>query len=263
MSRPEPSARVWKLLAVLAAVHSRGQIDDDVADAYASDLAAYPEPLVLHALDRCRRELRTFPTIADIISRIDDGRPGAEEAWAMIPKDEAGSVVWSTEMRDAFAVARSLLADDPVAARMAFRETYVKLVTDARARQTPTAWIPSLGHGVEERSQAVQFALERGRLSADQAKRLLPDGETERRIALPAPAEEVVPKADLNQISSILGKILNNAPESVQRLERVRRTYQGAEPVEPTADQIEIRKRQLLEQARIIDADSSNQKGST
>jgi hypothetical protein len=42
----------------------------------ADDLARYPEQQVMGALTRCRRELKGRLTIADVISRLDDGRPG-------------------------------------------------------------------------------------------------------------------------------------------------------------------------------------------
>jgi hypothetical protein len=46
-----------------------------------------------------------------VIERLDDGRPGAEEAWAMVPKDEEESAVITGEMRFAMGVALRLLAD--------------------------------------------------------------------------------------------------------------------------------------------------------
>lgn len=256
----EASSRILKSLGVIAGVHGRATLDRGVVNAYAEDLALYPESQVLHALDRCRRELRTFPTIADIIARIDDGRPGAEEAWAMIPKDEAGSVVWTAEMRDAYAVARSLLPGDPIAARMAFKETYEKLTVGARARQDRATWSPTLGHDLEQRGPAIRFALDRGRITHDQAQKLLADpGGRESTLALPAP--ESVPKAELRQISDLLGTILSHAPESTQRRERIRRNLLGDVParqesVDPTPEQIDRRKRELLEQARVIESEN-------
>lgn len=149
----------------------------------AHDLATYPAPVVIKALGRCRLELRTFPTVADIIARIDDGRPGVEEAWAMIPKDESASVVWSDEMAGAYAVARSLIDEDEVAARMAFKESYQRLVADARAERRPAKWSPSLGHDPRGRQQALQDAVERGRLSQDHAQALLPGQPISPKVA--------------------------------------------------------------------------------
>lgn len=139
------------------------------------DLAGFPAPVVIKALSRCRMELRTFPTTADILARIDDGRPGAEEAWAMIPQDESTSVVWSDEMAEAYGVCRGLLDDDPIAARMAFKESYTRIVSDARAAKRAPKWTPSLGHDPRGREVAIEVAVAKGRLSAAHALDLLPD----------------------------------------------------------------------------------------
>src|SRR6185436_1156205 len=87
-------------------------------------LSQYPEPQVLGALKKCCKELRGKLTLADILTRLDDGRPGVEEAWAMLSRvlgNEQASLVWTEEMREAYGVVAPL-ADDPIAARMAFKE---------------------------------------------------------------------------------------------------------------------------------------------
>ncbi len=114
-------------------------------------------------------------TIQDVVSRIDDGRPGPEEAWAMIPKDEAGSVVWSEEMALAFGVARHLLDEgDSVGARMAFKESYAKHVSVARDQGRPVRWSPSLGHDPRGRDAALSEAVTAGRLTYEHAQELSP-----------------------------------------------------------------------------------------
>src|SRR5262245_18509616 len=98
----------------------------------AEELAHFPEGQVHGALRRCRRECSRL-TLAVVLERIDDGRPLVEEAFAMLPRTEAESVVWTEEMRQAFGSARALFAArDHVAARMAFKERYVQLVQRAR-----------------------------------------------------------------------------------------------------------------------------------
>jgi hypothetical protein len=142
----------------------------------AIELSRYPEGQVLGALGRCRKELRGRLTLADIISRLDDGRPGPEEAWAMIPRDEATTVVWTEEMARASGVARPLMADgDMVAARMAFLECYRKIVQEARDSGTEVKWEPSLGTDAAGREAALLDAVNRNRLSADHVRALLPN----------------------------------------------------------------------------------------
>jgi hypothetical protein len=139
------------------------------------DLSKFDEQSVLAALSKCRRELKGRLTLAEVITRIDDGRPGAEEAWAMLPRDEEASVVWTQEMIDAWAIVRSMIAEgEMVPARMAFKEAYLRLVAEARDSGVKVKWIPSLGHNREERVEVVRRAVEAGRLTQEHGNTLLP-----------------------------------------------------------------------------------------
>lgn len=138
----------------------------------AIDLSAYPEPQVMGALVRCRRELKGRLTPAEVISRLDDGRPGPEEAWAMLPKDEFATVVWSAEMAAAAGVAGAL-RDSPVQARMAFVEKYRDEVRRARESGAPVRWTVSMGQDPQGREAPILEAIQKGRLAASRAE-LLP-----------------------------------------------------------------------------------------
>lgn len=145
----------------------------------ASDLDGFEERAVLAALTRCRKELDGKPfNVAAIIARIDDGRPEPQVAWAMMPIDEAQSVVWTDEMCQAWAAALPLLdGRGNIAARMAFIEAYTKALTIARDQRKPTRWTPSLGHDKHGREQVLRTAVEKGRLPLDFARRILPQIE--------------------------------------------------------------------------------------
>lgn len=157
-----------------------------------ADLAPYPEPAVLEALARCRREVTGRLTLAAIIERLDDGRPGPEAAWAGCPRDEGETVVWTEEQREAFGVAAALLAEgDRVGARMAFLEAYRRLVAEARAARRPVTWAVSLGHDVAGREGPIREALAAGRLAARDAAGYLPEGVVSERPALPAGPESM------------------------------------------------------------------------
>ena len=97
------SKAILQAIAVTAELTGT-QLSEPAARVFAGDLAAYPEAQVLGALTRCRKEVRGRLTLQDVIGRLDDGRPGAEEAWAMLPKDEAASCVWTDEMCSAWGV---------------------------------------------------------------------------------------------------------------------------------------------------------------
>ena len=162
------------------------QLSDVAVKVILNDLSALPEPQVLGALKRCVRELKGRLTLADILQRLDDGRPGPEEAWAMLPKDETATVVWTLEMREASAVAWPLIvAGELVQARMAFLEKYRSLVQQARDGRKPVEWEVSLGHDKDGRELVLLDAVEKGRISAEGAMALLPhhrDAETSPRL---------------------------------------------------------------------------------
>jgi len=147
------------------------------AELFLSDLGEFPDAAVAAALTKCRKELKFFPTVSDVVARIDDGRVGPEEAWAMIPKDESGSVVWSDEMAEAYNVVRFMIEDDPIAARVAFKETYTRLVADARSNRKPVKWSPSLGHDPHSRASALMDAVNKRRMALEDARTHAPELE--------------------------------------------------------------------------------------
>jgi hypothetical protein len=185
-----PSEQLIQAVAVTAELCGR-TFTPAAAAVFVDDLARYPEAQVLGALRRCRREVRGILTVQDVLSRLDDGRPGAEEAWALIPQDEAGSTVWTDEMAQAYGVARHLLSEgDSIGARMAFKESYGRLVAQARDDGKPVNWTASLGHDPHGREAVLQEAVRLGRLSMTHATDLMP-GIEDRRPALLAGQKKV------------------------------------------------------------------------
>ena len=169
------SANLIKAIAVTSELCGR-TFSEAAAAVFLSDLAAYPEHQVMKALTRCRKEVRGILTLQDVVSRIEDGRPGVEEAWAMLPYSEDTSAVWTTEMSQAFGVAVRLIdAGAMVEARMAFKETYLRLVTQARDAGVPVEWHVTLGHDVRGRESVLTAAVDAGRLTYEHAKQFIPE----------------------------------------------------------------------------------------
>lgn len=163
-----------KAIAVCAELTGT-ELSPAAAAVFASDLEKYPEPQVMGALSRCRRELKGRMTLADVISRLDDGRPGVEEAWALCPKSESETAVWTEEMALAMAAASNLLDDgDHVGARMAFKEKYLGLVQKARDEGKLISWTASLGWDKHAREGVLLAAHEAGKLSTPQMQIFLP-----------------------------------------------------------------------------------------
>ena len=165
------------IIAIAATAELCGKVYTPAAAAMlASDLDGFDERAVMAALTRCRKELDGKPfNVAAVISRIDDGRPGPQEAWALMPVDESASVVWTEEMREAWFVAVPLLdGRQNVAARMAFIENYTKAVTMARDQRQPARWTPSLGQDQHGRVEALRIAVEKGRIAIEHARQIAP-----------------------------------------------------------------------------------------
>jgi hypothetical protein len=203
------SPRVRNTLRGLAAVAGR-ELNEFAWAMFWADLESFNESEVLSALERFRREAKGFPCLADIIERIDDGRPGPEEAWAMLPKSEAATVVWTVEMQEAYGIVRELLDRDEIAARKAFLEAYERLTATARAARRPAQWSASLGHDKHARSTVLIEAVRKGRLSHAQAEAFLPAPEIPKQKQLTGPVEPELSAVDpVVMIAAIRAQIKN------------------------------------------------------
>lgn len=122
------------------------------------------------------------PKPADLIAQLrgdsaNDGRPDAEEAWAISrgAVDEDETVVWTQECAAAFAkVEHLLLARDDVAARMSFKRVYERMVEQARAQKIVTHWFSSNGRDPQRREYVIAQAVRDGRLTLEHAKTIVP-----------------------------------------------------------------------------------------
>jgi hypothetical protein len=207
--------------AIVATAQVMGtDLSEDAARMMCADLAEYPEPQVMVALQRTRREVKGRISVADVIARIDDGRPGPEEAWSMIPRSEEQTAVWTDEIANAHSAAAPLLAlGDEVAARMAFKEAYVRLVTQARAARSPVVWRVSLGWDKAGREPAIARAVDQGRITVDTARRALPSGHFEERDAYRLNAPESVGEIAkrLERSSAMRAALLPSPPEQPEK----------------------------------------------
>ncbi|MCG2586514.1 hypothetical protein [Massilia sp. TS11] len=169
----------------------------------AETLAAYDKPLPEQAIIRtwwsCLREFpiaqvasafraypidnpKFAPTAAAIaaLCRVMDGRPGVEEAWAIsLPSlDERHTVVWTEECAQAFGICKPILSGgDEIGARMAFKDAYNRLVSEARAARRPVAWLASAGWDKKLAAPVLERAVATGLLPAPAVAALLPAPE--------------------------------------------------------------------------------------
>lgn len=128
------------------------------------------------------------PKPADILKILDrikpDGRPTADEAWAMIPRDEATSAVITDDMAEALGVAAPLLDEgDQVAARMAFKDVYNRVIDERRRAGVPVRWFASLGHDPNGRESVLTQAVIHARITSAYAISLLPPDKADSLLA--------------------------------------------------------------------------------
>lgn len=192
------SREVVKSLIATVELCGAAALSDVARELMEQDLEQYPETSVLMALARCRKELRGRLTLADIIDRIDDGRPGPEQAWSMVSgTTEATTLILTEEMHEAFAAAHPLMAaGDLVAARMTFCEAYRKVALTARAKGLPIKWRVSLGQDPAGRLPAIRAAVEAGLISAADARGLLPAHEADTLRLPEAQARRMLAEGD-------------------------------------------------------------------
>lgn len=194
-SHREPPGRDLVQAIALTAEVCGQPLSPAAAEMLAGDLGDFNPSLVMAALARCRMELQGRLKVADILARIDDGRPDADEAWAMMPSSEMASVVWTDEMCQAWGLALPLSSAGDIAnARGVFREAYEKAVLEARIKRKQVRWVPSLGVDVASRKSVLLDALKKRRLTAAHVEQLLPAGSV-----APA-AEEVIAQVKLKNL---------------------------------------------------------------
>ena len=193
---PDEQLNLTKHLNLTFKAYPFAKVEPETVLLFVATLSRYPLPAVAQALDEHVIQSSRPPSIADIVARIHitDGRPGPEEAWAKccMLTDERASIVWTEEMNSAwFACSDLAYQNDLIAARKAFTERYVRDVNLARGVNKPVRWTLSPGRDVTQRVVAVREAVRLGRLTANEA-----------RIMLPHLREEFEPKTNLPTVGA-------------------------------------------------------------
>ena len=207
------------------------QLGEFAIQLLAEEISRYPDEIIRPALARTRRELKGRMTLAEILSRIDDGRPGPEQAWAMLPRSEYETVVWTEEM--ASASAGLDVHDRTGAARAAFRETYTRGVADGRASGKEVNWIASLGWDKPMRIEALRDAVKEGKLSAGRAIRYWEDVRGELEEVKPIAILEGDTRMDKKLSLQLAAKLAMGAERNGNRQKPPRTPRDEADPTEP------------------------------
>lgn len=140
------------------------------------DLRDYPLELVKKALQAHRRDKdrgQWLPNAAHIEHQIDIRRVvkwiSADEAWAKMPKTEGQPALLNDVTVQALAAAQPFLEQlprpDMVAARMAFKGCYERLVERAKLERRVPVYFISPGGSIEEQQQVQDEAVRMGLLA--------------------------------------------------------------------------------------------------
>lgn len=243
MLTPDQQDRL--LLSLFATAEAmQQQLTPAAAQLMVQDLAAYDEPALTAALQAVRREGGRF-TVAAVLKHAEaaDGRPAANEAWAIALQgyDEAETVLLTPEIQQAAAAAAPIFdAGDDVGARMAFIAAYDRLVGAARQLAQPVAWVLSLGHDAERRVLAIESAQRLGRLPAPVAQQLL----EQHRLA---------PTSNNGQAIAglITGDVVEASPDVRERLDEIRQGLRARQQEREEARHQELlARRQAFEERR-------------
>lgn len=173
------TSQFMQMLAETLAAYGKPLPEAAMARAWLANLEPYPLRTVAAAMRAYRDENGEFaPVPAGIAKRckLMDGRPGAEEAWAiaLTSQDERASLVWTTEMAEAFAICRPVLeSSGAISARKPFLEAYERIVAAARLVRRPAEWVASVGWDKTRHVAVLTSAINAGLLPAPAVAGLL------------------------------------------------------------------------------------------
>ncbi|WP_233799604.1 hypothetical protein [Paraburkholderia sp. HP33-1] len=160
--------------------------DPEVLGVWWGKLEPYPLEMVASALSRHLDVSDFAPTPAAILKYLPKRRQDhleADEAWALasVAVDENETVIWTDQIAEAWSNAKPLFdGRGNVAARMAFKAAYVRIIERAVATDQPVIWRISFGADPDRRRQALEQAERDGRLTAEQARDALPPPDATR-----------------------------------------------------------------------------------
>ena len=177
--RPSDQPEFVKLLNLCYSTLLRPLPTFEAIDLWQTILEPYSIDQVRLALSAHMRESKFPPMPADVVSRMpkaSDGRPEADEAWAIAIRaaDEQETVVWTTEIAEAWAVAQPVFHGDEIGARMALKAAYARITEQNRGLNVAPQWLVSQGHDSARRQEVVAQAVREGRLQLTHAQAAVP-----------------------------------------------------------------------------------------
>lgn len=191
-------------------------------------LTRYPLPMVLNAINQHIDTSEFAPTPAAILKhlpKMSDGRPEADEAWAIAIRsaDERETVVWTQEIAEAWAIASPVFDGDEIGARMAFKAAYARIVDRNRGLNAAPQWVVSQGFDAQRRLEVVEHAVRAGRLQLAHAQAVVPLLAS---TSDPAPGVDI--EANLARLKAIVAGVGSaRVRASLEKSARAREAAEG------------------------------------
>ena len=176
---------VAQTIALLRAEFKDMPVFDRVRlDIWNAALEKFPTGAAQSAATRHITSSRWAPQLADIVRlcelQCNGGWPGADEAWALMPKSECESAMLTNEMAQAMDASAPLLqARDQNGARMAFRDTYNRLTEAAKIEGRGPKYFPSFGDDKVGALNMLAKAVSHGLIPIERAIECRPEHATE------------------------------------------------------------------------------------
>lgn len=171
---------IAKAIALLTAEYDLPAFSPDRIAMWMNALSVFPRGSVTKSAENYMRTNKFKPQLADIVqgcmTQVPNAWLSADEAWALMPKSEMDSCMLTDEAAQALAAASPLLeAGDRVAARMAFRGAYERLVETAKVEGRQPKFFPSFGSEIAQRASMLGNAVKAGQYPLDSAIALIPE----------------------------------------------------------------------------------------
>lgn len=171
---------IAKAIALLTTEYDLPTFAEERIEMWMEALRGFPPGSVLASTRRYIAGNKFKPQLADIVAgcvaQVDGNWMGADEAWALMPKSEYDSAMLTDEMAQAMAAASALLQmGDKVAARMAFKDTYCRLVERAKIEGRNPVYFPSFGVDSQGRVAMLANAVNAKQITLDRATTVFPE----------------------------------------------------------------------------------------
>ena len=162
-------------------------VSREATEVMASRLFRFTYPQVKAAIGRAIDESKYKITVAEIISRIDDGRPSPTQAWqSMSQFKESDAYYVPDEMHRAWCGVSTDMehADNSIkiACRQSFLETYEKMCQESCDQGKPISYFLSQPQGIGREQKVLEVitkAIAQGQITTDKAVAYLPHMKSE------------------------------------------------------------------------------------